>query len=64
MNDLAKNRSQSLAQMALAWTLRTPSVTSALIGASRPEQIKDCVAAVNNLTFTADELEKIEQILK
>ena len=64
LNDIAKSRGQTLAQMALAWTLRTPSVTSALIGASRPEQIKDCAAAVNNLAFSAAELEKIEAILK
>jgi L-glyceraldehyde 3-phosphate reductase len=64
LNDIAKARSQTLAQMALAWTLRTPTVTSALIGASRPEQIKDCAAAVKNLAFSPEELEKIEQILK
>lgn len=50
--------------MALAWTLRTPSVTSALIGASRPEQIKDCAAAVSNTAFSTEELETIERILQ
>jgi L-glyceraldehyde 3-phosphate reductase len=64
LNDLAKARGQTLAQMALAWVLRTPTVTSALIGASRPEQIAENVAAVNGTTFAADELEKIEAILK
>lgn len=64
LNDLAKARGQTLAQMALAWTLRTPSVTSALIGASRPQQIKDCAGAIKNVTFSKEELEKIEQLLK
>jgi L-glyceraldehyde 3-phosphate reductase len=59
----AKLRGQSLAQMALAWVLRDPAVTSALIGASRPQQIKDNVAALQNETFTADELKTIDAIL-
>ena len=47
LNDLAVQRGQTLAQMALAWVLRGGRVTSALIGASKPEQIDDCVKAVN-----------------
>jgi len=64
LNDLAHARGQSLAQMALAWVLRSPAVTSALIGASKPEQIKENVEAVNGVKFTAEELERIEEILK
>ena len=52
LNEIAKARGQSLAQMALAWTLRDPRVTSALIGASRPEQVSENVAALDNLEFT------------
>lgn len=63
LDALAKARGQTLAQMALAWVLRQPVVTSALIGASRPGQVEDCVGAVNNLAFSADELGTIERIL-
>ncbi len=63
LNEIAKNRQQSLAQMALAWVLRHPGMTSALIGASRPQQIEDCVGALNNLTFSNEELSAIDQIL-
>jgi L-glyceraldehyde 3-phosphate reductase len=61
LNDIAQRRGQSLAQMALAWTLRDPRVTSALIGASRPEQIIENVAALNNLSFSAEELAEIDR---
>lgn len=64
LNELAKERSQTLAQMALAWVLRKGRVTSALIGASKVSQIEDCVGAVNNLEFTDEELTKIDTILK
>jgi L-glyceraldehyde 3-phosphate reductase len=64
LNDLAVKRGQNLAQMALAWVLREGRVTSALIGASKVSQIEENVAALNNLSFTAEELEKIEVILK
>ena len=64
LNELAKKREQSLAQMALAWVLRQPAVTSALIGASSVKQLEDNLAALNNLKFGDDELEKIEQILE
>lgn len=63
LNEMAKSRGQSLAQMALAWVLRHKEVTSALIGASRVEQIDDAVKALENLSFTGEELRKIESIL-
>ncbi len=63
LNEIARARGQSLAQMAIAWTLRYPTITSALIGASRVEQIEDCVAAINNLEFSEKELKEIEKIL-
>ena len=56
---IASSRGQTLAQMALAWVLRGGRVTTALIGASKPEQVLDCVGAVENLNFTADELSEI-----
>ncbi len=64
LNDIAQNRGQSLAQMALAWVLRRDEVTSALIGASSPEQIRENVAALNNKDFSQDELLMIDKILK
>ncbi|WP_230532743.1 L-glyceraldehyde 3-phosphate reductase [Microvirga roseola] len=60
LNSLAERRGQTLAQMALAWVLRDRRVTTALIGASRKEQILDCVAALKNLSFTAEELAAID----
>jgi L-glyceraldehyde 3-phosphate reductase len=63
LNDLAHSRGQTLAQMALAWVLRHPVVTSALIGASKVSQVDDCVGAVKNLKFSDDELARIEAIL-
>ena len=64
LDELAKQRGQSLAQMAIAWVLRKPAVTSALIGASSVEQLEDNLAALNNLKFSDEELDKIESILK
>lgn len=64
LNDLAIARGQTLAQMALAWVLRHEIVTSALIGASRVEQIDDALGAINHLDFSQEELDKIETILK
>ncbi|MBN2119375.1 MAG: L-glyceraldehyde 3-phosphate reductase [Anaerolineales bacterium] len=64
LNELAKQRGQSLAQMAIAWVLRKPAITSALIGASSVQQLEDNLAALNNLDFSAEELNKIEEILK
>lgn len=61
LNRIAKRRGQSLAQLALAWTLRDPRVSSALIGASQPEQIVHNVAALQNLSFTTEELAEIDQ---
>ncbi len=63
LNDLAAERGQSLAQMAIAWVLRQPSVTSALIGASRVSQLEENIDAVKNLSFSADELRTIDAIL-
>lgn len=63
LTEIAHQRGQSMAQMALAWDLRLPAVTSVLIGASRPEQIDDDVAALKNLDFTQEELQKIDAIL-
>lgn len=64
LNQMAVARGQSLAQFALAWVLRGGRVTSALIGASRVSQIEENVAALSNLEFTHDELERIDSILQ
>jgi L-glyceraldehyde 3-phosphate reductase len=63
LNDLALTRGQSLAQMALAWTVRDKRVTTALIGASKVSQLEDNFAALRTLDFTSDELVKIDSIL-
>ncbi|NIM47961.1 MAG: L-glyceraldehyde 3-phosphate reductase [Gemmatimonadales bacterium] len=63
LSEMARRRGQSLAQMAVAWVLRHSAVTSALVGASRVEQIEDCVAALENLSFTDDELKEIDRVL-
>ena len=60
---IAQKRSQTMAQLAISWVLRLPGMTSALIGASRIEQIEDCVASLKNLEFTPEELGEIEDIL-
>lgn len=62
LNDLARERGQTLAEMALAWVLKDGDVCSVLIGASRPEQILDNIKAVENCRFTAEELAKIDAI--
>lgn len=62
LNAIARQRGQSLAQMALAWNLRLPAVTSVLIGASKVEQIEENVAALNNLAFSESELQAIDEI--
>ena len=62
LNEMAAGRGQTLPQMALAWVLRGGGVTSALIGASRPEQVSDCVGALANLAFTEAELAEIDRI--
>lgn len=61
LDAIAKRRGQTLAQMALAWVLRDGRVTSALIGASRAEQVVDCVGAINDLDFSDEEREEINQ---
>ncbi len=63
LNELAAGRGQSLAQMALAWVLRRPEITSVLVGASSPEQLEDNVRAMERLAFTEEELNSIEKIL-
>jgi L-glyceraldehyde 3-phosphate reductase len=62
LNDLARARGQSLAQMALAWILRLPSITSALIGVSSVRQLEENIAALNSLEFTSEELTRIDQL--
>ena len=63
LDSLAKERGQSLAQMALAWTVRNEAVTSALIGASKPNQVIENTKALENASFTDDELSLIDTIL-
>lgn len=63
LSRLAEERGQTMAQFALAWTLRDKRVTSTLIGARTPEQVKDCVGAIESTSFTEEELGSIEQIL-
>ena len=63
LNDIARRRDQSLAQMAIAWVLRHPQMTSALIGASKVRQIEDDVAALKNLDFSPEELKEIDRAL-
>ncbi len=63
LNEIAKQRGQSLAEMAVAWVLRDPRVTSALVGTSKVSQVDDNVAALKNLKFSAEELRKIDGVL-
>lgn len=63
LNEIAAGRGQSLAQMALAWVLRKPEVTSVLVGASSPEQLSDSAGAMEKLAFSKEELAAIDQIL-
>ncbi len=62
LNEIAKERGQSLAQFALSWILKDDDITSVLIGASRPSQIEDCVKCIENTDFTAEELRRIDAI--
>ena len=64
LNEIAAKRNQSLAQMAVAWLLKDPRVTSVLIGVSKVEQLDDNLKTLNNLNFSEEELKKIEFILK
>ena len=59
---IAKERGQSLAQMAIAWTLRDPRVTTSLVGASSPAQLEDSVGAVRNLDFSTAEIAAIDSL--
>jgi L-glyceraldehyde 3-phosphate reductase len=63
LNEIAKQRSQTLAEMAVAWVLRDPRVTSALVGTSKVSQVDDNVAALKNLKFSTEELDKIDKVL-
>jgi L-glyceraldehyde 3-phosphate reductase len=63
LNEIARARGQTMAQMAIAWVLRQPAVTSALIGASRVEQVEDIVGTLHNLTFSGEEMARIDGIL-
>ncbi|MCU0900045.1 MAG: L-glyceraldehyde 3-phosphate reductase [Cypionkella sp.] len=62
LDAIAQARGQTLAQMAIAWVLREEKITTALIGASRPEQVVDCAGAIGNLTFSAAELAEIDRV--
>jgi len=62
LDAMAQARGQTLAQMAIAWVLRNGGITTALIGASKPEQITDCAGAIHNLSFTNEELAEIDRI--
>ncbi len=62
LDDIAQARGQTLAQMAIAWVLRGGGITTALIGASRPEQVVDCAGAIGNLDFSDDELSRIDAV--
>jgi L-glyceraldehyde 3-phosphate reductase len=61
LDDVARGRGQTLAQMAISWVLRDPRVTSALIGASRWSQIEDALGALDNLEFSGEELDQIDR---
>ncbi|NHE56622.1 L-glyceraldehyde 3-phosphate reductase [Cyclobacterium sp. GBPx2] len=64
LNGLARDRGQSLAQMAIAWLLKDQRITSVLVGVSKPEQLRDNVESLNKLDFSDSEIGEIEQILK
>jgi L-glyceraldehyde 3-phosphate reductase len=64
LNDLAKQRGQSLAQMALAWVVKDSRITSVLIGVSRPEQVTDSIRCLENYSFSPEEIDRINEILK
>lgn len=63
LNELAQQRNQTLAQMALSWILKDKRITSVLIGVSKPEQVTDSIQCLKNLSFTSEELNQIEEIL-
>jgi L-glyceraldehyde 3-phosphate reductase len=63
LNEIAKARGQTLPQMAIAWALRSPEITSALIGASEVDQLEENANAIEKLSFSDDELQRIDAIL-
>lgn len=63
LNEIAQQRGQSLAQMALSWILKDPRITSVILGVSKPEQLTDSLKCLENKEFSAEELQKIKQIL-
>ena len=63
LNSLAEQRGQTLAQMSLAWVLKDKRITSAIVGASKPQQILDSVQSLRNYNFSEDELRQIDEIL-
>jgi len=63
LNEIAKSRKQSLAQMAIAWVLKDERITSVILGASKPGQVSDAIHALQNLNFSKEELDKIDSIL-
>ncbi|MDQ2864212.1 MAG: aldo/keto reductase [Bacteroidota bacterium] len=64
LNDIAGERNQSLAQMAIAWILKDERITSVILGASKPKQVTDAIGAIKNYNFSKEELGRIEEILK
>ena len=64
LNELAVQRGQTLAEMAIVWLLKDARVTSVLIGVSKVQQLLDCLKALDNTAFAQEELDKIEEILK
>ena len=63
LNEIAKQRGQTLAQMAIAWILKDKRITSVILGASKVQQVKEGIDAIKNIDFSKDELSKIEFIL-
>src|SRR5205823_14920227 len=64
LNELATERGQTLAQMALSWILKDKRITSVLIGVSKVQQLKDCLHCLSNINFAQNELNRIEEILR
>ena len=64
LNDIAKRRGQTLAEMAIAWTLKDKRMTSVIVGASSVRQLQDNLKTLDNLSFTSEELLGIDNILK
>jgi L-glyceraldehyde 3-phosphate reductase len=64
LNELAQERGQTLAELAIAWILRDARITSGIVGSSSVKQLEDNLKALNNTAFTEEELERIEEILR